>query len=82
MVFPAINRWLRIDVVETGDKFSIIYVFITISVSNACSKFDVGNSVFHYRKTKLGIQGSVFRFSNVKKENKISHNHIFKNSFN
>ena len=32
VVFPVINHWLAVDVVETGDEFSIFYVFITISI--------------------------------------------------
>ena len=33
-VFPAINHWFEEAVVETGDEFSIIYIFITLSVNN------------------------------------------------
>ena len=32
VIFPVINHWLAVDVVETGDEFSIFYVFITISI--------------------------------------------------
>ena len=48
-------------VVETGDEFSIIYIFITLFVNNVHSKFNnISNFVFH-----------------CKKQNKISRNHIF-----
>ena len=33
-VFPAINRWFEEVVVETGDEFSITYIFITLFVNN------------------------------------------------
>ena len=33
-VFPAINRWFEEAVAETSDEFSIIYIFITLFVSN------------------------------------------------
>ena len=33
-VFPAINRWSEEAVVETGDYFSIIDIFITLFVNN------------------------------------------------
>ena len=29
-VFTAINHWFEEAVVETGDEFSIIYIFITL----------------------------------------------------
>ena len=32
-VFPAINHWFEKTVVETGDKFSIIYIFINLFVN-------------------------------------------------
>ena len=34
-VFSAINHSFKEAVVETGDKFSIIYIFITLFVNNA-----------------------------------------------
>ena len=33
-VFPAINHWFEEAVVETGDEFSIIYIFMTLFVNN------------------------------------------------
>ena len=62
-VFPAISRWFEEAVLEeTGDEFSIIYIFITLFVSNGISAFDyVSNFVFI-----------------LKKRNKVSRNHIFK----
>ena len=36
-VFPAINHWFEEAVVETGGKFSIIYIFINL-VNNAYFK--------------------------------------------
>ena len=32
-VFPAINHWFDKTVVETGDEFSIIYIFKTLFVN-------------------------------------------------
>ena len=32
-VFPAINHWFEKTVVETGDEFSIIYIFINLFVN-------------------------------------------------
>ena len=29
VVFPAISHWFEETVVETGDEFSLIYIFIT-----------------------------------------------------
>ena len=31
--FPSIDHWFEETVVETGDKFSIIYIFITLFVN-------------------------------------------------
>ena len=33
-VFPAINRWFEEFVAETGNEFSIIYIFKTLFVNN------------------------------------------------
>ena len=33
VVFPAINHWFEETVVETGDEFSIIYIFINFFVN-------------------------------------------------
>ena len=68
MVFPAINQWLEADVVDTRDKCFVIYISIIIFVNNVCSKFDnISNFVFFVKHAKLGVQRSVFPFSNVKK---------------
>ena len=32
-VFPALNHWFNETVVENGDEFSIIYIFITLFVN-------------------------------------------------
>ena len=32
-VFPTINHWFEEAVVEIGDEFSIIYIFITLFVN-------------------------------------------------
>ena len=31
--FPSIDHWFEETVVETGDKFSVIYIFITLFVN-------------------------------------------------
>ena len=47
-VFLAINRWFEEAVVETGDEFSIIYIFINLFVNNAYFRVNyVSNFVFH-----------------------------------
>ena len=79
-VFPAINHWSGETVVETGDEFYIIYIFITIFVNRVYSKFNnFSNFVFHCQKKEKekGIKRSVFHFTNVKKRNKIYRVHIF-----
>ena len=35
VVFPAINHWFEETVVETGDEFSTIYIFINLFVNKA-----------------------------------------------
>ena len=53
--FPAINHWFGL-VAETGDEFSMIYIFITIFINRVYSKFNsLSNFVFQGQKTKLGI---------------------------
>ena len=55
-VSPAINHWFGVAVVDTGDKFSINYIFVTFFMSRAYSKFNnFFNFVFHCPKTKLRI---------------------------
>ena len=62
-VFPPINHYFEEAVVETGDEFSLICIFITL----------FGNNV--YFKVSILLLISFFI---VKKRNKISPNHVFK----
>ena len=39
IVFQAINHWFGVAFAETGDGFSMIYVFITFFENNIYSKF-------------------------------------------
>ena len=39
IVFQEINHWFGVAVAETGDGFSMIYVFITFFENNIYSKF-------------------------------------------
>ena len=58
VVLPAINHCFEVDVVKTGDEFSIIYIFIASFMNNAYPKFsNVSNFVFHCKKKqqKIGI---------------------------
>ena len=77
--FSSKKPLFGVDVVETGDKIFInnLY-FIIIFVYNIYTKFDnVPNFIFQCKKTKLGIQRLVFRFWNIKKQNKVSQIHVF-----
>ena len=62
IVFQAINHWFGVAVIETGDEFSIIYVFITIFANNIYSiifAFHCKKSVFFkYAKTNQDISNS------------------------
>ena len=78
--FPVINQCLGVDLLETVDEFSLIYIFTIIFVNNVYQFNNVSYLVFHRKKTKLGIQKSVLCFSNVKRRKKMSQIHIFKNS--
>ena len=56
-VFPAINYWFVVAVVETGDEFSIIYNFVTIFVNTVYSKFKIFLILFFIVKIwKLKVQ--------------------------
>ena len=77
VVLPVRNHLPGLEIVATGDEFSIIYIFIAIFVNRVYSKFDVSNFDFHCKK-QLRIQRSVFCFSNAKKQNKVSQINISK----
>ena len=48
VIFPAVNHCVVVDVVETGDEFLLIYVFIIIFANNVYSEFNnVSNFIFH-----------------------------------
>ena len=49
IVFQAINHWFGVAVIETGDEFSMIYVFITIFVNNIYSNI----FAFHCKKISV-----------------------------
>ena len=64
-VSSAINRLFQEAVVETGDKFSIIYIFITLFVDNVYFRVhvnvnNVSNFVFYCKKTKQSMSKSYF----------------------
>ena len=64
-VFPTINHFFSVAIVETGDEFSIIYIFVTVFGNNIYSKLNnVSNFAFDYKKE--AIQKLVSHFSNVK----------------
>ena len=60
IVLTAMNHWSGVDVVETGNEFSVICISIIIFVNNVYSKFhNFSNFVFYCEKAKLVIQRSV-----------------------
>ena len=64
-VFSAVNHSFKGAVVETGDKFSIIYIFITLFVNNMYFRVhvnvnNVSNFVFYCKKTKQSMSKSYF----------------------
>ena len=58
-VFPAINHWLEVNFVETGDEFSKIYIYVNIFVNNVYSEFV---NIFNFVLRDSKISASFFRF--------------------
>ena len=58
-VFPAINHWLEVNFVETGDEFPKIYIYVNIFVNNVYSEFV---NIFNFVLRDSKISASFFRF--------------------
>ena len=70
--FPAINQCLGVEVLETVDEFSLIYIFTIIFVNNVYSEFNnVSYLVFHRKKNKIRnskISASFFKCQKTKED--------------
>ena len=80
MIFLAINHWLGVDVVETGDEFSVICISLSVLwIIYIQSSIIFLILFFIVTMKKKAIQGLVFRISNIKKtKTKYSHSYFFK----
>ena len=71
--FSAINHWFGVVVVETGDEFSIIYIYITIVVINVYSKVNnISNFIFHLEKQNEEFKDQCFIYQMSKTKQDIS----------
>ena len=56
VVFPAINYCFEETFVETSEKFSLIYIFINISLKKSNSKFNNASQFFFENKVLFDVQ--------------------------
>lgn len=70
--FPAINQCLGVEVLETVDEFSLIYIFTIIFVNNVYSEFV---NIFNFVLRDSKISASFFRFQKMKQD---TYNSLFK----